>query len=312
MPAAIPVDLDNDGKNDMGVQIFRLTLVSNLNGGSHLEQLDQWRYLNSYQFDDAGQITEGAFLVYAPDDQQGFPSGVGADGLIFTADDNLTGIELWRSDGSVAGTYRLPGLAPIGYDAKLIPGDSLLYIFRRVEWNSWDLWQANGSAVTKVKDIGLLQTETEANPAAIGDKVVTYVARGLEPMRQLPGSIQINASHDSLLMGSRCQKRSLSVDCLSARRPYIRPPISQVVGRSPVPARPGTPPPLSGPNTDEPLLDCGSHTAALERPGGAGRAPPAGCQSGSMAPALQSRRPAGSGDPALQETASSPGPSASL
>ncbi len=109
-----------------------------------------------------------------------YPPRLSASGNIAYFHDN---VDLWRSDGSVAGTYRLPGLAPIGYDAKLIPGDSLLYIFRRVEWNSWDLWQANGSAVTKVKDIGLLQTETEANPAAIGDKVyfVTTLAESGDP-----------------------------------------------------------------------------------------------------------------------------------
>ena len=86
-PGATPVDVDNDGKADTGVQIFRLALVSNINGGSHLEQLDQWGYLTSYLVDNKGEITQGAFLVYAEDDQQGFPAGVGADGLLFTKDD---------------------------------------------------------------------------------------------------------------------------------------------------------------------------------------------------------------------------------
>lgn len=107
-----------------------------------------------------------------------YPPRLSAGGNIAYFHDN---VDLWRSDGSVAGTYRLPGPAPIGYDAKLIPGDSLLYIFHRVEWNSWDLWQTSGSAVTKVKDIGLLQTE--ANPATIGDKVyfVTALAEYGDP-----------------------------------------------------------------------------------------------------------------------------------
>lgn len=93
-------------------------------------------------------------------------------------------VDLWRSDGTVAGTYRLPGPAAIGHDAKLIPGNSLLYIFHRVEWNTWDLWQANGSAVTKVKDIGLLQVE--AIPATIGNTVffVTVLAEYGDPYGQ--------------------------------------------------------------------------------------------------------------------------------
>ena len=36
-----------------------------------------------------GEIVGGIFLVYAPDDQQGFPSGFGEDGLLFTEDDPI-------------------------------------------------------------------------------------------------------------------------------------------------------------------------------------------------------------------------------
>jgi hypothetical protein len=73
------LDVDNDGATDTGVQIFKLIVSANLNGLSHLEQLDQASDTVSYLTDPVtGAITEGNLLVYAPDDQQGFPSGFGA------------------------------------------------------------------------------------------------------------------------------------------------------------------------------------------------------------------------------------------
>ena len=137
-PGATPVDVDNDGESDTGVQIFRLALVSNLNGGSHLEQLDQWRYLNSYQFDDAGEITEGAFLVYAPDDQQGFPSGVGKDGLIFTADDPTV-------------------ILPQGYTVARLAADGTITFDRSQEANI-DVLEAVGVAYPDFADQGILES----------------------------------------------------------------------------------------------------------------------------------------------------------
>ncbi|MCB0123824.1 MAG: hypothetical protein KDE58_16335, partial [Caldilineaceae bacterium] len=87
-PIATLLDVDNDGEADSGVQIFNLVVGANLNGGSYLEQLDQWADLNSYLTDvSSGRITEGSLLVYAPDNAQGFPNGFGDDGILFTADD---------------------------------------------------------------------------------------------------------------------------------------------------------------------------------------------------------------------------------
>ena len=87
-PNGTLLDVDNDGEEDTGVQIFSAMVGANINPGSHLEQLDQAGDLSSYLTDPAtGEITEGGLLVYAPDDKQGFPSGFGDDGLLFTADD---------------------------------------------------------------------------------------------------------------------------------------------------------------------------------------------------------------------------------
>ncbi len=87
-PRAASVDLDNNGTEDEGVQIFSLVVASNIIGNSYLQQLEQDSTPRSYLLDIAtGDITEGSFLVYAPDDLQGFPTAFGADGKWFTADD---------------------------------------------------------------------------------------------------------------------------------------------------------------------------------------------------------------------------------
>jgi len=92
-PTATLLDVDNDGEEDDGVQIFYLAVGANLNGGSYLEQLDQWADLKSYLTDPvSGELTAGSLLVYAPDAEQGFPSDFGDDGMLFTADDPAVGL----------------------------------------------------------------------------------------------------------------------------------------------------------------------------------------------------------------------------
>ena len=78
-PAGTPIDLDNNGQTDTGVQVFSLIVSSNFSGNSILQQLEQGG-MASYLTDiTTGEITEGALLVYAPDGNQGFPTGSGTD-----------------------------------------------------------------------------------------------------------------------------------------------------------------------------------------------------------------------------------------
>ncbi|MEZ4864289.1 MAG: S41 family peptidase [Caldilineaceae bacterium] len=87
-PTGATLDVDNDGESDTGVQIFALQVASNLVNDSYLQQIEQEGGLGSFLVDVAsGALTQGAFLVYAPDDDQGFPSAFGDDGLWFTEDD---------------------------------------------------------------------------------------------------------------------------------------------------------------------------------------------------------------------------------
>ncbi len=108
-PSGSSVDLDNNGEEDEGVQMFWLSVSSNLIGNSYLQQLEQLGGMGSALADpQTGEITEGSFLIYAPDDAQGFPSAIGDDGKWFTADDPTAPlakgytVATLGADGSVA------------------------------------------------------------------------------------------------------------------------------------------------------------------------------------------------------------------
>lgn len=86
-------DVDNNGKTDIGVQIFAVSYWPNLTGGPFSEGDDPsfgWpTYLASVKADSENkdEIVGGRLVVWAPDDKQSFPTGYGDDGLLFTKDD---------------------------------------------------------------------------------------------------------------------------------------------------------------------------------------------------------------------------------
>ena len=91
-------DVDNDEAEDQGVQVFAIAYWDNTFGDPFLEERDLhgggWStaYAStriSDQIETELEIVGGIFLVYAPDDQQGFPSGFGEDELLFTDDDPI-------------------------------------------------------------------------------------------------------------------------------------------------------------------------------------------------------------------------------
>ena len=79
-------DVDNDGSNDQGVQIFAIAYWANVWGDPFLEERDLfgggWSsayastlVIPSAEVGEAGYEYEGGkLLIYSPDDQQGFPS----------------------------------------------------------------------------------------------------------------------------------------------------------------------------------------------------------------------------------------------
>lgn len=92
IPQGTQLDVDNDGKDEVGVQIFAVAYWSNTWGGPFLERRDGKGWSTSYVStivdpDREDEIVGGILVVWAPDDQQSFPTGFGEDGLLFTKDD---------------------------------------------------------------------------------------------------------------------------------------------------------------------------------------------------------------------------------
>lgn len=97
-PSGTLSDVDHDGQTDAGVMIFAVAYWTNTWGDPYLERRDQggggWStaYAStniSQRSDSYLEVVGGKYLVYAPDDQQQFPSDFGADEKLFTDDDPL-------------------------------------------------------------------------------------------------------------------------------------------------------------------------------------------------------------------------------
>ena len=96
VPQGAQNDVDNDDVDDVGVQIFAVAYWTNIFGDPYLEERDLFGggWSNAYASTRASQdlatdreIVGGKFVIYAPDDQQGFPSSFGEDGFLFTGDE---------------------------------------------------------------------------------------------------------------------------------------------------------------------------------------------------------------------------------
>ncbi len=98
-PTGLLTDVDNDGEEDLGIQVFAVAYWPNLTGGPYSEGDDPsmgWpTYLASIITDteNKDEVISGDLVIWAPDNEQEFPSGFGADGKLFTADDPLAPVE---------------------------------------------------------------------------------------------------------------------------------------------------------------------------------------------------------------------------
>lgn len=97
VPAGQFNDLSKTGK--LGVQIFAVSYWPNQAGGPFSEGDDRSRgwpaYLASVITDSENkdEVLGGRLVIWAPDEGQVFPTGFGADGLLFTADDPLAPVK---------------------------------------------------------------------------------------------------------------------------------------------------------------------------------------------------------------------------
>jgi C-terminal processing protease CtpA/Prc len=92
-PTAMQTDVDNNNQDDPGVQVFVVAYWPNLVGGPYSDGDDRstgWPgYLTSARTDTDRQyeVIGGKLIVWAPDENQQFPTGFGEDGLLLTDDD---------------------------------------------------------------------------------------------------------------------------------------------------------------------------------------------------------------------------------
>jgi C-terminal processing protease CtpA/Prc len=92
IPQGTQIDVDNDGKDEAGVQIFAIAYWSNIWDGPFLERRDGTGWSTAYVStltdpERNDEIIGGILVVWAPDDQQSFPTGLGLDASLFTEDD---------------------------------------------------------------------------------------------------------------------------------------------------------------------------------------------------------------------------------
>lgn len=85
-------DVDNDGEKDQGLQIWQIIMNANYIDDPFLGEDETGGWSGSYtstriDAENKNEIIGGKILVWAPNDEQAFPTGFGEDGLLFTEDD---------------------------------------------------------------------------------------------------------------------------------------------------------------------------------------------------------------------------------
>ncbi|MBN8590334.1 MAG: peptidase S41 [Anaerolineae bacterium] len=97
-PEAGQRDVDLDGESDPGVIVYAVAYWTNTWGGPVLEERDLYGggWSTAYASTRVDQnpsgkaeVLGGVYLVWSPDDAQGFPSGFGPDGRLFTGDEPI-------------------------------------------------------------------------------------------------------------------------------------------------------------------------------------------------------------------------------
>ena len=134
-------DVDHDGQEEVGVQVYAVAYWTNTFGDPFLEERDLYgggwstAYASTVVSDDAEtdrEIVGGKLLVHAPDDQQDFPIGFGEDGLLFTEDDPTTTL--------------LPGYTVVNLDSDP-------FTFDRSREQRIDLVEPEGAALVDLSDM---------------------------------------------------------------------------------------------------------------------------------------------------------------
>ncbi len=127
-PQASLRDVDGDDQTDTGVMIFAVAYWTNIFGDPFLEERDLFgggwstayaSTLVSQEAENKREVIGGKLLVYAPDDQQGFPAEFGPDRMLFTGDEPMV---------TLPAGYTVVDLdqTPFGFDRSRYPVIDLL------------------------------------------------------------------------------------------------------------------------------------------------------------------------------------------
>jgi C-terminal processing protease CtpA/Prc len=97
IPQATFLDVDNNNQEDKGLMVFQVAFWSNTWGGPFLEKREGTGWSGAYTSalvdpERDGEIIGGTLLIWAPDDQQQFPTGFGEDNELFTEDDPVISV----------------------------------------------------------------------------------------------------------------------------------------------------------------------------------------------------------------------------
>lgn len=94
-PGGVLDDVDQDRQAEPGVMVYTVNFAFNGIGDPAIDSREFIYYssvTSSQDFATQYQINGGTFVVYAPEEDQGFPSGFGEDGKLFTPDDPIVTI----------------------------------------------------------------------------------------------------------------------------------------------------------------------------------------------------------------------------
>lgn len=95
IPQATYLDVDNNGQQNTGLQIFAVAYWSNTWGDPFLQDRDGTGWSTAYAStvtdpERENEIIGGTLVIWSPDDAQSFPTDFGADQKLFTEDDPVT------------------------------------------------------------------------------------------------------------------------------------------------------------------------------------------------------------------------------
>ncbi|MBI5957690.1 MAG: PDZ domain-containing protein [Chloroflexi bacterium] len=91
-PPGVLTDVDNDAEQEPGVMIYTVNFTFNGIDDPFIDHREFIYYssvTSSQAFETQYQLNGGKFIVYAPAEGQGFPSGFGDDAKLFTEDDPI-------------------------------------------------------------------------------------------------------------------------------------------------------------------------------------------------------------------------------